>query len=184
VLTLSDFTVHPSKTVRSHFFTFLRDAWQTRRSLQARPLSYLFILLFSRHMSVCQHCMLAAVQKKLMEHSTGGGTTGLGMQHSGESNHIRHGMLMCRHGCGLRSSRSWETVTASCELRRLSFGTRRCHPHWMRGLGSCWLTAWTLLADGCAPIPYFTLHLKQAIMQLDEPPACLIWHSRGSCHDG
>ena len=44
VLTAADFTQHPSKTVRSHFFTVLRDAWQTRPAMQVRfllPLSQL-----------------------------------------------------------------------------------------------------------------------------------------------
>ncbi len=36
VLTAADFTQHPSKTLRLHFFTVLRDAWQIRPAMHVR----------------------------------------------------------------------------------------------------------------------------------------------------
>lgn len=45
VLAATDFTQHPSKTVRSNFFTLLRDAWQTRPALQVGAIQPVFWLV-------------------------------------------------------------------------------------------------------------------------------------------
>ena len=62
LLEASDFTRHPSKTVRLHLFSILRDAWQLRPSLQVRA-----ILLFpvsldnTGHNSCLHHDVLASI---------------------------------------------------------------------------------------------------------------------------